>query len=124
MTRQFKQQQLDLRAQAQEDQQVGARWDVSRFLIPSGCYRQVLHGLVNQRSRLPLTPANLGQVLSRTDELISSNGEQMRTRVSALQKLEGAVGGWQTCKIICLLLLCVGIFTFTFVFMRVVGKRG
>ena len=125
MTRQFKQQQLELRSQAQDDQQVGARRNrvaatVSRCRFPCGSLR----ALLNRRSRVPLTPARFGQVLSRTDELISSNGEQIRTRVSALQKLEGAVGGWQTCKTICLLLVCVGIFTVTFVFMRVVGKRG
>ncbi len=64
------------------------------------------------------------QVLSTTGALISSNEEQLRARVSSLQKLEGAVGGWQTCKIICGLMVCVGIFTFTFLFMRLVGKRG
>lgn len=75
------------------------------------------------RSRVTRTSGS-AQVLSRTDELISSNAEQLGTKVSALQQLEGAVGGWQTCKIICGVLLCVGIFTFTFVFMRLVGKRG
>ena len=64
------------------------------------------------------------QVLARTDELISSNAERMGSRVRALGKLEGAVGGWETCKIIIGVVVCLGVFTFTFLFMRLVGKRG
>ena len=60
MTRQFKQQQIELRRQATED----------------------------------------GKVLGQTDELISSNAEKMEMRVGAVAKLQGAIGGWETCKII------------------------
>ena len=48
----------------------------------------------------------------------------MGSRVRALGKLEGAVGGWETCKIIIGVVVCLGVFTFTFLFMRLVGKRG
>ena len=39
-------------------------------------------------------------MLGQTDEMISSNAEKMEMRVGAVAKLQGAIGGWETCKII------------------------
>ncbi len=39
-------------------------------------------------------------MLGQTDELISSNAEKMEMRVGAVAKLQGAIGGGETCKII------------------------
>ena len=61
-------------------------------------------------------------VVDEADRLISENSSQMELLNARLEKFTSSTS-WGTCKIILGLLMCMGVFMVTFLFMRFVPKQ-